>query len=59
MSGNRILSLFSHAIEDIFHERVIGMLFPSEKRDEVVCAHDAIAAAVAAEDPDAAERLMA
>jgi len=58
MSGNRILSLFSHAIEDIFHERVIGMLFPSEKRDEVVCAHDAIAAAVAAEDPDAAERLM-
>jgi GntR family transcriptional repressor for pyruvate dehydrogenase complex len=58
MSGNRILSLFSHAIEDIFHERVIGMLFPSEKRDEVVCAHDAIAAAIAAEDPDAAERLM-
>ena len=58
MSSNRILSLFSHAIEDIFHERVIGMLFPSEKRNEVVCAHDAIAAAVAAGDPDAAEQLM-
>jgi DNA-binding FadR family transcriptional regulator len=58
MSGNRILSLFSHAIEDIFHERVIGMLFPAEKREEVVCAHDAIAAAIAAKDPDAAERLM-
>ena len=58
MSGNRILSLFSHAIEDIFHERVIGMLFPSEKRGEIVRAHDAIAAAVAAEDPDAAETLM-
>ena len=34
------------------------MLFPSEKRNEVVCAHDAIAAAVAAGDPDAAEQLM-
>ena len=58
MSGNRILSLFSHAIEDIFHERVIGMLFPPDKRGEVVSAHDEIAAAIAAKDPDAAERLM-
>lgn len=58
MSGNRILSLISHSIEDIFHERVVGMLFPPERRDDVVKAHDAIAEAIAAGDGGEAERLM-
>jgi len=58
MAGNRILSLISHSIEDIFHERVVGMLFPPERRDDVVKAHDAIAEAIAAGDGDRAERLM-
>ncbi len=58
MSGNRILNLISHAIEDIFHERVVGMLFPPEKRDDVVDAHDAIAEAITSGNADEAERLM-
>lgn len=58
MSGNRILSLISHAIEDIFHERVVGLLFPPDRRDDVVQAHDAIAKAIAAGDGDEAEQLM-
>ncbi|MDQ4421571.1 FCD domain-containing protein [Sphingobium sp. DEHP117] len=58
MSGNRILNLISHALEDIFHARVVGLLFPPERRDEVVKAHDAIAEAIAAGDGDLAEKLM-
>lgn len=58
MAGNRILSLISHAIEDVFHERVVGMLYPPEKRKDVVRAHDEIADAIAAGDGDKAERLM-
>lgn len=58
MSGNRILNLISHAMEDIFHDRVVGMLFPPEKRGEVVHAHDAIANAIATGDGPLAERLM-
>lgn len=58
MSGNRILNLMSHALEDIFHARVVGLLFPPERRDEVVKAHDAIAEAIAAGDGDRAEFLM-
>ncbi|MDO7843179.1 FadR/GntR family transcriptional regulator [Sphingomonas immobilis] len=58
MSGNRILNLMSHALEDIFHARVVGMLFPPERREAVVEAHHAIAEAIARGDADAAERLM-
>ena len=58
MSGNRILSLVSHALEDIFHERVVGLLFPPEKRADVVKAHAAIAEAIAAGDRNTAEQLM-
>lgn len=58
MSGNRILNLMSHALEDIFHARVIGMLFPPERRQSVVEAHDAIAQAIAVGDGDKAEQLM-
>jgi GntR family transcriptional repressor for pyruvate dehydrogenase complex len=58
MSQNRILNLISHAMEDIFHERVVGMLFPSEKRGDVVDAHKAIARAIAAGNGELAEALM-
>lgn len=58
MSDNRILNLVSHAMEDIFHSRVSGMLFPPEKRGDVVNAHDGIAEAIAAGDGDRAEKLM-
>jgi DNA-binding FadR family transcriptional regulator len=58
MSGNAILNLISHAMEDIFHDRVAGMLFPPEDRGEVVKAHDEIAAAIAAGDGALSERLM-
>lgn len=58
MSGNRILNLVAHALEDIFHERVKGMLFPPERRGDVVKAHADIARAIAAGDADAAERAM-
>ena len=58
MSDNRILNLVSHAMEDIFHNRVSGMLFPPEKRGDVVDAHDGIAEAIAAGDGDRAEKLM-
>ena len=45
-------------MEDIFHNRVSGMLFPPEKRGDVVDAHDGIAEAIAAGDGDRAEKLM-
>jgi DNA-binding FadR family transcriptional regulator len=58
MSGNRILNLFVHAIADVFHERVFGMLFPPERRADVVKDHEAIAKAIVKGDGDRAERLM-
>lgn len=58
MTGNRILNLLTHALEDIFHARVKGLLFPPEKRNEVVEAHNAIARAIADGDGHNAERLM-
>lgn len=58
MSGNRILNLLVHAIADVFHERIFGMLFPPEKRGDVVRDHEAIAQAIAEGDGERAEQLM-
>lgn len=58
MSGNKVLNLISHAMEDIFHARVMGMLYPPERRGDVVKAHRAIAKAIAAGDGAKAEKLM-
>jgi DNA-binding FadR family transcriptional regulator len=58
MSGNRVLNLFSHSLEDIFHDRVSGMLFPVSRRSEVVAAHAAIANAIAKGKGAEAENLM-
>jgi len=58
MSDNRILNLFSHSLEDIFHDRVSGMLFPVSRREKVVEVHAAIARAIARGEAARAERLM-
>jgi GntR family transcriptional repressor for pyruvate dehydrogenase complex len=58
MSDNRILNLFSHSLEDIFHDRVSGMLFPASRREKVVEVHAAIARAIARGEAAKAERLM-
>jgi GntR family transcriptional repressor for pyruvate dehydrogenase complex len=58
MSQNSILNLIIHAIDDIFHERVSTVLFPANRRGDVVLAHDAIARCIAAGDGVKAERLM-
>jgi DNA-binding FadR family transcriptional regulator len=58
MSGNRVLNLISHSMEDIFHDRVVGMLFPPERRGDVVHAHDSIADAILSGDGARAEQLM-
>jgi len=58
MSSNRMLNLFAHALADIFHDRVAEVLYPPEKRGDVVAEHRAIAEAIQAGDADLAERLM-
>jgi len=58
MSGNRILNLIAHAMVDIFHLRVVGLLFPPEQWSDVAHAHDAIAKAIVDGDGPLAERLM-
>ncbi len=58
MAGNRILHLFSLSLEDIFHDRVSGMLFPVSRRGEVVAAHRAIANAISRGQAAHAEKLM-
>jgi DNA-binding FadR family transcriptional regulator len=58
MAGNRVLSLYCLALEDIFHDRVTGMLFPPKRRGAVAEAHKAIAEAIARGDATGAEALM-
>lgn len=58
MSSNRVLDLFAHALSQIFHERVEGMLYPPEMRADVLCEHDEIALAIEAGDATRAEALM-
>jgi DNA-binding FadR family transcriptional regulator len=57
-SGNSIIFLLSHALEGILHDRVTGMLFPVDGRQEVVEAHKAVAAAIARGHAQRAETLM-
>jgi DNA-binding FadR family transcriptional regulator len=57
-SQNSILYLFSHALEDIFLDRVQTMPWPTTRRKQVRAAHIGIAKAIAESRPDDAERLM-
>jgi GntR family transcriptional repressor for pyruvate dehydrogenase complex len=58
MSENSVLNLITHAIDDIFHDRVSSVLFPVNRRMDVVIAHNAIARSIAAGEGTKAERLM-
>jgi GntR family transcriptional regulator, transcriptional repressor for pyruvate dehydrogenase complex len=58
LSGNSILYLFSHSLEDILHDRVTGMLFGVDQRSEVVEAHRAVAQAIVKGQPTKARQLM-
>jgi DNA-binding FadR family transcriptional regulator len=58
MGSNRVLGLYCLALEDIFHDRVTGMLFPPRRRGDVAEAHRQIARAIADGAAEEAERLM-
>jgi GntR family transcriptional regulator, transcriptional repressor for pyruvate dehydrogenase complex len=58
MSGNPILNLFCLSLEDIFHQQVSGLLFPKNKRREVLATHREIARAISDGRSEDAERLM-
>jgi GntR family transcriptional repressor for pyruvate dehydrogenase complex len=58
MSDNPILNLFAMSLEDIFHDQVSGMLFPKNKRRQVLAVHEEIAQAITEGRADDAEKLM-
>jgi GntR family transcriptional regulator, transcriptional repressor for pyruvate dehydrogenase complex len=58
MSGNPILNLFCLSLEDIFHQQITGLLFPKNKRRQVLATHQEIARAVSEGRSEDAERLM-
>lgn len=58
MSGNRILDLFGEAIKELWFERIVGVVFPSDTRQQVRHDHEEIADAIASGDAARAERAM-
>jgi GntR family transcriptional repressor for pyruvate dehydrogenase complex len=58
-AGNRILDLFGQSLRDLFNERLGDRMMGAGDRALVRKEHGAIATAIAAGDPDAAEGLMA
>jgi GntR family transcriptional repressor for pyruvate dehydrogenase complex len=58
-SGNRILDLFGLSLRDLFNDRVAERVMGTGDRAVVGQEHRAIANAIAAGQPDLAERLMA
>jgi DNA-binding FadR family transcriptional regulator len=58
LSGNPVLDLYTSALAAIFQGRVAGAVFPVDARDRVHDAHVAIAEAIVAGDPQAAEEQM-
>lgn len=57
-SSNGIVSLFCQSLADVYHERVRGVLFPVDRREDVVTAHGAIARAINTGNGSRAEKLM-
>ena len=57
-SSNGIVSLFCQSLADVYHERVRGVLFPVDRREDVVSAHEAIARAINTGNGSRAEKLM-
>ena len=57
-SSNGIVALFCQSLADVYHERVRGVLFPVDRREDVVTAHEAIARAINNGNGSRAEKLM-
>jgi len=58
MSGNGIVALFCQSLSDVFRGRVSSVVFPADRRQNVVRSHDAIARAIEAGKGARAEKLM-
>ena len=58
-TGNRVMDLFGQSLRALFNDRVGDRMMGAHDRDVVRKEHRAIANAIAARDPDAAEGLMA
>jgi GntR family transcriptional repressor for pyruvate dehydrogenase complex len=58
MSGNNLLELLAGALNDIFSDRISGMLYGGRQRDQVKKVHAEIADAIGAGDQERAESLM-
>jgi DNA-binding FadR family transcriptional regulator len=58
MSGNGIVGLFCQSLAEVFRERVSGVLFAPDQREEIVSAHEAIARAIETGNGTRAEKLM-
>jgi DNA-binding FadR family transcriptional regulator len=58
MSGNGLLSLVSGSLNDIFADRISGLLYGGRQREQTKKIHAEIADAIASGDADAAETLM-
>ncbi len=57
MSGNRVMSLFGQSVVDIYVER-ISMVSAVDRRSQIHSAHEGVARAILAGQPQKAERLM-
>jgi GntR family transcriptional repressor for pyruvate dehydrogenase complex len=58
LSGNRVLDLVGQALDDIFVDRIEGMIFPPEARAGILRDHRAIARAIINGNATRAEKLM-
>ena len=58
LTGNPIIDLFSTALVDMFIDRMAGIVYPRELRDEVVRQHIAIGKAILKGNAPSAEKLM-
>lgn len=57
-SGNAVLDLMGRGIASIYAERITGVIFPAEAREQVVREHAEIAQAIIRGEAELAERLM-
>ena len=58
MSGNGLLNLVAGALNDIFSDRVSGLLYGGRQREQIKKVHAEIAEAISAGDAERAESLM-
>lgn len=58
LSGNRVLDLYAESLRLTYAERIEGMVFPPEVRQEILNDHRRIARAVIAGNASRAEKLM-